>query len=1076
MKERPEIFKNERVSASAGSGKTYALTNRFIALAANAKDPETGLPDPSRITALTFTRKSAGEFLGKILTRLAEAAEDEKAAAALSDEVEKLTRGTKSGGGFLTRQDALVLLRQCLTNLDKLRLSTIDSFFSSILKCFSNELSIFSEIKIEDEISHKSAAEKIVGEILREKSSDRKTFAEFSEIVKRASFGVEEKSMREILLEKVFAAHAKILETSETPEKSKLSLWGNAGEILGRAPQQWNADAYAADREALHSALVAANLDGKFAGVEKFFADSNNNIIADAKTLEQRLAEMYAAGGLDAAFSVKIGRGETAVPAAVASPLKSLFTRLLDAHVLRSCDAAKAVGEIAEMYEKRYNAEMRRRGRLAFDDIPILLKSGSDVVSALAEYRLDAKFDHWLFDEFQDTSETQWNFFKNIIDNVVYESDGQKTFYYVGDVKQSLYSFRGGNRKLFDAVKRQYNADTERVFDGEPLATSWRSGENVIWAVNSFFEKESELAQCFSQASAAEFKSIYIPHVSAESTGGKKPKPSLARLVLTDYFGRDNAADFDARCDAVFDIVKKANPAKTGKTCAILVRKNDTVNAFVKKLREKIADAGLDIEVSCEFEQTVARNNAVVPTFLQTLKLAAHPADTAAAEYLKMTPFADAVNAPDFRKNALEKIAEGRFADFAEQYAKAVAEKIGENRDARENLARLVDACREFDASESRGIDNCILFVSGKTFRLSSAETAVQVMTIHKSKGLGFGSVILPDLHTPKRRTTSGLKYIARRSGANTEQFTISYLPSKIVCSLCPSLSESLKIDSENEDFDAICNLYVALTRAEDALYVVMPKLKDAKPKEFGLKNLILNSFIPAMRDSATSDKEKADAYERATAAGGVSVGDDLWFEHAQAHAPASPVKPIDAVPPATATAFSKLTPSAENGANRTMSADAIRLGKAVHATFEKIKTLDGGIAAAVRRAAELAGTSSDRRATEAVERSLANPQIAELFSESESRKIYNEFPFDALLGGKLASGVIDKLIVETAPDGKPLSAIVADFKSGAFCGDSRRRQLEIYRAAVSKLFGLDERAIETKIVSYATATVIDVK
>lgn len=213
MKERPEIFKNERVSASAGSGKTYALTNRFIALAANAKDPETGLPDPSRITALTFTRKSAGEFLGKILTRLAEAAEDDKAADALSDEVEKLTRGHEVGGGFLTRQDALALLRQCLTNLDKLRLSTIDSFFSSILKCFSNELSIFSEIKIDDEISHKSAAEKIVGEILREKSSDRKTFADFSEIVKRASFGVEEKSMREILLEKVFAAHGKILET-----------------------------------------------------------------------------------------------------------------------------------------------------------------------------------------------------------------------------------------------------------------------------------------------------------------------------------------------------------------------------------------------------------------------------------------------------------------------------------------------------------------------------------------------------------------------------------------------------------------------------------------------------------------------------------------------------------------------------------------------------------------------------------------------------------------------------------------------------------------------------------------------
>ena len=182
-------------------------------------------------------------------------------------------------------------------------------------------------------------------------------------------------------------------------------------------------------------------------------------------------------------------------------------------------------------------------------------------------------------------------------------------------------------------------------------------------------------------------------------------------------------------------------------------------------------------------------------------------------------------------------------------------------------------------------------------------------------------------------------------------------------------------------------------------------------------------------------------------------------------------MQPADA-----ANTFPKLTPSSERGASRAMSADAIRHGKAVHATFEKIKTLDSGIPAAVRRAAELAGTASDLRAAAEVERALANPQIAELFAESERRKIYNEFPFDALLGGKLASGVIDKLIVETDADGNPVSAIVADFKAGAFCGDSRKRQLEIYRAAVAKLFGLDESAIETKIVSYASAAIIDVK
>ena len=192
MKDLPEIFKNERVSASAGSGKTYALTSRFIALALRETDPETNLPDPAKIAALTFTRKSAGEFLGKILTRLAEAAQDDRAAAALSDEIERLSAGGKSGGGYITREDAMRLLRQCVRNLDKLRLSTIDSFFSSVLKIFSNELAIFSEIKILDAFAQKAEESKVADEILRDNTVDANTFALFGERVKRASFGADE--------------------------------------------------------------------------------------------------------------------------------------------------------------------------------------------------------------------------------------------------------------------------------------------------------------------------------------------------------------------------------------------------------------------------------------------------------------------------------------------------------------------------------------------------------------------------------------------------------------------------------------------------------------------------------------------------------------------------------------------------------------------------------------------------------------------------------------------------------------------------------------------------------------------
>ena len=159
MSKRPEIFQNERVSASAGSGKTYALTKRFIALASKEIDAKTKLPDPTRITALTFTRKSAGEFLGKILTRLAEASSDPEKAKALSYEIEELTFGEAKNGKYITQDKVQLLLKQCVKNLNKLKLSTIDSFFSSALKAFSNETGIFSKISIIDYAQAKAEKE-----------------------------------------------------------------------------------------------------------------------------------------------------------------------------------------------------------------------------------------------------------------------------------------------------------------------------------------------------------------------------------------------------------------------------------------------------------------------------------------------------------------------------------------------------------------------------------------------------------------------------------------------------------------------------------------------------------------------------------------------------------------------------------------------------------------------------------------------------------------------------------------------------------------------------------------------------
>ncbi|HUG11571.1 MAG TPA: UvrD-helicase domain-containing protein, partial [Opitutaceae bacterium] len=104
-------IRNEMILASAGSGKTYELTTRFIALLAAGVEPE-------RIAALTFTRKAAGEFFDEILTRLADAASSEESAGRLATKVKREA---------MLSADFGALLRRMVDAMPRLTLGTMDS-------------------------------------------------------------------------------------------------------------------------------------------------------------------------------------------------------------------------------------------------------------------------------------------------------------------------------------------------------------------------------------------------------------------------------------------------------------------------------------------------------------------------------------------------------------------------------------------------------------------------------------------------------------------------------------------------------------------------------------------------------------------------------------------------------------------------------------------------------------------------------------------------------------------------------------------------------------------------------------
>src|SRR5438046_3183696 len=136
--------RHEMILASAGAGKTYALTNRFVRLLAGGAAPE-------RIVALTFTRKAAGEFFDEILKKLARAATEPEFARRLAEEIGSATapgrrdeEATEGGRA----PDFLKMLRSVVDAMSRLQLGTLDGFFARVVRSFPLELGLGGEFQI----------------------------------------------------------------------------------------------------------------------------------------------------------------------------------------------------------------------------------------------------------------------------------------------------------------------------------------------------------------------------------------------------------------------------------------------------------------------------------------------------------------------------------------------------------------------------------------------------------------------------------------------------------------------------------------------------------------------------------------------------------------------------------------------------------------------------------------------------------------------------------------------------------------------------------------------------------------
>ncbi len=217
------ILRHEMILASAGSGKTYALTNRFVQLLAGGAAPE-------RIVALTFTRKAAGEFFDEILKKLAGATASEEAARRLAREV---------GASGLGAADFRRMLRVVIEAMPRLSLGTLDGFFARVVRSFPMELGLSGEFQIMEEATARRERRRVLRRMFAAAGEPDATQREFIEAFKRATFGVEEKRLARVL-DGFLDEHGETYLSAREQEKwgDSALIWPDGNEWLAAAARR----------------------------------------------------------------------------------------------------------------------------------------------------------------------------------------------------------------------------------------------------------------------------------------------------------------------------------------------------------------------------------------------------------------------------------------------------------------------------------------------------------------------------------------------------------------------------------------------------------------------------------------------------------------------------------------------------------------------------------------------------------------------------------------------------------------------------------------------------------------------
>ncbi|MDR1788917.1 MAG: UvrD-helicase domain-containing protein [Opitutaceae bacterium] len=1049
------------ISASAGTGKTFALTTRVIRLLL------LGAP-PRSILALTFSRAAAGEIFNKLVARLAEAATDNARAATLSaqildklppDEQAAIRSHHATRSGNLPPAAFAALLRSLVATQHQSNIGTIDSFMWRVARMFPLELGLGSEPAMTDEPT--AARAKIAtAKSLLFLGAANSAAHEFFDAFFAATHGKEGKTFVEKLSTFVNAWHDRWLDFHPGDPKTGWgvpeTLWGPTG-----CPFQKRGDLAALAerfRAEIANNLPPSNLTPGRQGevqsalgkVADFAADFNGTVSGAPGFLEKLLLlwdrPARALGPLTYhKKEVPFSRAQSRLASDL---LETLVASALD---LR-CKHTRGIGNLMRGFEAAYEKNFRSAGGFVFADIPRLVARLGDVNFALLAFRLDAQIRHWLLDEFQDTSRAQWRVIGPLVREALADSDTGATpddlprsVFTVGDAKQSIYGWRGGDVAIFLKEK------SRPEYTCEPLYQSYRYGAVIAEAVNTVFAPAALTAFLGDSAATRAWADVWHDHTSAGENTADHGQVAVKTVSRSHGATHPNADDF---ADSILAELQETRPLEKGLETAILVRDGATG----KILSERLRAAG--IHAVWEGESAIS-DTPVVTALLNLVLLSAHPGDTLAARHIAASPLAGLFNAPPA---ALSQRLARQISRLG--LARALAEIVRPLKDAlppenaafvRSRLDDLLLAAARYEAAArpDNRADDFVDFVNAAKRRDFADKSAVKILTIHRSKGLGFDYVILP-LHETKGMDSPQSLHEAPLVGKTNNAPWLLENPGELISQNDRTLADAAERARQKAIFETLCVYYVAMTRAKKLLSIHTREVSEGSNTRY---------FSALVAQQLESLPGKLDL------AGQPADGQPAARQPADDAAPiALPAAPNSVTPSSASRRHDRLfpekqQPAAEQAADR---------GTRLHDALAKIEWLP-----APGQPADIPAADINLSAPSPFRDALANRpgDLAALWREKSFEIFLPPSPGNP--GGEWLSGRFDRVVL-TGP-ATSRRARILDYKTntplpgespGGFAdrmAETYAPQMALYRRALARLAGIPEPNITATLLLSAT-------